>query len=68
MVIRVQYEDGSFDMVKATRLDDLLPQGKIAAFQRTDGWVIVGKDPIRGTKQQVYAGQERRGLHSRVAA
>ena len=66
MVIRVQYDNGRFDMVKATRLDDLLPHGKLAAFQRMDGWVIVGKDLIRGTSQQTYIGSERRGTVSRV--
>lgn len=64
MVVRVQYKNGMFDMVKATRLDDLLPQGGIAAFQRTDGWAIVGKDPVRSTGQQGYIGPERRGVVS----
>lgn len=54
-------------MVKATHFDDLLPHGKIAAFQRMNGWVFVGKDPIRGIHQKEYIGLERRGIVSRVA-
>ncbi len=68
MVIRVQYENGKFDMVKATRLDDLLPQGNIAAFQRRNGWVTVGKEATRSTLQQEYSGPERRGVDPRLVA
>lgn len=68
MVIRVMYDNGSFDMVKASRLDDLIPAGKIARFLRTEGWVTVGVDPVRTSGRTAYDGPERRANLTRVAA
>ena len=61
-MIRIMYYDNSYDMVKAFRLDDLIPKGKIAKFLRSDGWVTVGVDPIRSGKSENYHGPERRKL------
>ena len=60
MMIRIVLENGSYDMVKAFRLDDLLPTGKIAKFMRSSGWVTVGVDLIRSSKSLRYSGPERR--------
>jgi len=68
MMIRIILEDGSYDMVKAFRLDDLLPTGKIAKFQRSSGWVTVGVDPIRTQTGSSYTGPERRQEKDRIAA
>lgn len=67
MVIRVVYDNGSYDMIKATRLDDLIPTGRVSKFLRSDGWVTVGVDPIR-TAQVRYDGPERREASTPVAA
>lgn len=67
MVIRVMYDNGSYDMVKASRLDDLIPTGTVSKFLRADGWVTVGVDPIR-TAQVRYDGPERREASTPVAA
>lgn len=60
MVIRIMYEDGSYDMVKSSRLDDLIPAGRVAKFLRSDGWATVGVDPVRTSKDSRYTGPERR--------
>lgn len=68
MVIRVIYDNGSYDMVKAARLDDLIPSGKVVRFLRSDGWVTVGVDPVRAPHPAKYDGPERRAGHNQVAA
>jgi len=68
MIVNVIYVNGSHDMVKASRLDDLLPTGKIAKFRRANGWVTVGVDPIRATNKSVYPGMDRRKWNAKLAA
>lgn len=61
MLIRVMYQEGQFDMVKAQMLENLLREEKVATFKRADGWVTVGRDPVRSTnRSQSYQGPERR--------
>ncbi|HET6420500.1 MAG TPA: hypothetical protein VFG19_10110 [Geobacteraceae bacterium] len=60
MMIRVIYKDFTYDMATTSILDDLLTTNKILAFQRSSGWVRVGRDPIRGMGGE-YRGPERRG-------
>lgn len=67
MMVRVIYENGSYDMVKGAKLDKLIEQGEVAGFQRSDGWVVIGRDPVRQSSRQSsggYLGPERRGQHS----
>lgn len=47
MSIKVMYTNGKTETVENFKLDDLIASGKIKKFRRSDGWVIVGKDPIR---------------------
>jgi hypothetical protein len=47
MLIKVIYLDASAGEVDAKVLDGLISKGKIVAYQRSDGWVEIGKDPIR---------------------
>jgi hypothetical protein len=63
MIIRVLYEDDRHDYVPAFRLDDLIAEGKIKKFYRSDGWVTIGKDPIRGAGGSRYSGPERRKIY-----
>ncbi len=60
MMIKVIYNDYTYDTATASLLDDLLNTNKIVAFQRSSGWVRVGRDPIRGMGGE-YSGPERRG-------
>lgn len=64
MLIRVMYTDDKYDYVPDSRLDELIESGKIKQFCRADGWVTVGRDPVRGmgsiTGSMGYSGPERR--------
>ena len=61
MIIRVLYKDDRHDYVPASRLDDLIAEGRIKKFYRhSDGWVIIGKDRIRGVGGSRYNGPNRR--------
>ena len=62
MIIRVLYQDDRHDYVPAFRLDDLIAEGKIKKFYRSDGWVTIGKDPIRGMGGSRYGGPDRRKI------
>lgn len=59
MVIRVMYKNNKYDMVKASRLDELIDSGKIAKFHRSDGWATIGFTRLRGTDGS-YNGPDRR--------
>lgn len=59
MLIRVLYRDNTYDMVKDSRLDDLISAKKVVSFERSSGWVTVGRDPVRGVGGP-YRGPERR--------
>lgn len=60
MMIRVMYNDGRFDVVKHTMLDQLLEKNRVASFKRMNGWAVVGRDSLRGTGGTSYQGPERR--------
>ena len=60
MMIRVMYSDGRFDMVKPSLLEKLLKEEAVTSFKRSSGWVVVGRDPIRGSGDADYRGTERR--------
>lgn len=60
MLIRILYTEGGFDMVKPERLDLLLEEQLLTSFKRSDGWAVVGRDPIRRTTKPDYSGPERR--------
>ncbi|MBW2689797.1 MAG: hypothetical protein JRC99_07705 [Deltaproteobacteria bacterium] len=62
MLIRVMYNDGSFDMVKPNTLDSLLNQQTITSFKRNSGWAVIGRDPIRSSSRANYSGVDRRLL------
>lgn len=60
MMIRVMYNNGAFDIVKPAMLDSLLEDNALLSFKRSDGWAVVGRDPIRMTSRTSYKGPERR--------
>lgn len=59
MLIRVLYTNNTYDMVKDSRLDDLIASKKVVKFERANGWVTVGSDQVRGMGG-TYWGPERR--------
>lgn len=47
MGIQVIFSSGEEQVVPAYMLDYLIREKKIVAFLRSEGWVQVGRDPIR---------------------
>jgi len=62
MMIYVQYYGGKYDYIKPAMLDDKLMTGEIRKFLRSNGWAVVGQDPIRqpDATHGYYKGAERR--------
>lgn len=59
MLIRVMYLNYKYDIVKTYLLDQLIISGKIKKFYRSDGWAVIGRDPVR-IGSGIYKGEERR--------
>lgn len=59
MEVSVIYDDGMMDVVDPQRLQALIDADRIIKFQRSDGWVYPGIDPVR-TSNSGYQGPERR--------
>jgi len=59
-MVRVMYHDGLTEMVRPPVLQHLIETGKIHKFRRSDGWAILGVDPIRACMRQDFHGSERR--------
>lgn len=57
--IEVQFDDGHTDAINPALLNTYIETGKITRFKRSDGWVRVGVDPIRGQNGR-YGGKDRR--------
>ena len=63
MLLKVQYQNDTFDMVKPHILEGLISSRQIKRFRRSEGWVTLGVDPIRGPRTE-YTGVERRKTSS----
>ncbi|MDD2582268.1 MAG: hypothetical protein PHR66_09780 [Desulfuromonadaceae bacterium] len=59
MMIRVIYNELMAGKVQDTHIDRLIRDHKIVGFFRSDGYVRVGNDPLRGSGGE-YNGAERR--------
>ena len=59
MMIRVIYKELMAGKVQDTHIDRLIRENKIVGFFRSDGYVRVGNDPLRGSGGE-YNGAERR--------
>ncbi|KAF0221548.1 MAG: hypothetical protein FD174_317 [Geobacteraceae bacterium] len=66
MMIPVLYTANSSGTVKDQRLDELIAKGRIVAFRRSNGWVDIKNDPVRG-KGGGYHGPERRKRGEKAA-
>lgn len=60
--ISVIYSDGMMGLVPVNRLQELIDRESIIKFQRQDGWVYPGIDPVRKRKHSSYGGPERRKI------
>ena len=59
--IRVELTDGCICRMAVKAFNLFLEQDKVARFERSDGWVTVGVDPLRGMSTAgYYNGPERR--------
>jgi hypothetical protein len=58
-LIKAIFRGGRCDYLNPFLLDRLIYSGYIQKFLRSDGWVTVGEDRIRGTGGK-YKGIERR--------
>ncbi len=52
VLIKVRYHDNSYAMVDDTTLDVLISTDRISAFCRASGWVIIGRDAVRGKRME----------------
>ncbi len=52
--------DEGFQYVPDYLLGRLISKGKIQAFRRSGGWVVIGLDPVRRHGNSPYTGPERR--------
>ncbi|GFO64321.1 hypothetical protein M1B72_12845 [Geomonas paludis] len=59
MLIRVVYDEFQSAKVHDYLLDSLIMQRKIVGFFRSDGYVRIGQDRVRGTGGS-YVGHDRR--------
>lgn len=58
MHVWIMYQNGNFDIVKSFLLEDLISSNKIKKFLRSEGWITVGVNTIRG-QGGYYEGAER---------
>lgn len=63
MTIQVELIDGAICRVVPRGLGLLLSHGRVKRFRRRDGWVMVGRDPVRVNSTADYRGPERRLKH-----
>lgn len=56
------------DSVPPHVLDRMLARGEIHAFERSTGWVIVGRDPVRSTSRPFYGAERRKSVPFRSAS
>lgn len=63
MMIPVMYRDGKMGFADPYKLNKLMNTRQIIKFRRSDGWAIIGVDPIR-TSNAGYQGPERRKAYS----
>lgn len=59
MLIKVIYTNNGLGLVEDSDLDLFIRHRKIIAFERSEGMVTIGRDPIRQENQE-YSGPDRR--------
>ena len=59
-MITVKYPDGHYEDIPKPLLNTLIELHKIVEFKRKSGWVVIGKDAIRGMGREPFKGKEKR--------
>lgn len=62
MKIPVMSHYDSVENVDARELRRLIAAGNVLAFRRSEQWVKIGADPVRGDGGHEYNGPERRTI------
>jgi hypothetical protein len=60
MMVPVMLKNGTEEIVSSQVLDRMLESDQVTFFRRGSGWVVVGRDAVRGTGGCLYRGRERR--------
>jgi hypothetical protein len=60
MLINVVYQNGKYGLIDNSELDELIEKRKIKKFLRSDGWCMLGVDPIRKGPSIDFKVTERR--------
>jgi len=60
MLVPVMLRNGTEEIVSSQVLDRMLEENLVTFFRRHGGWVVVGRDPLRGMGGEIYVGKERR--------
>ena len=70
MAILAHFKDNTYRYVANHELNDLINAGSIVGFRRSDGWVEIGRDPVRKkeTPGEVSDGPEKRGTIRLIVA
>ena len=60
-LIKVEMKDGVLCQMAPRALDMFLARDEVSRFKRSEGWVVVGVDPLRDPKKRnAFDGAERR--------
>lgn len=59
-LVKVRYSDGRVDKIPRPLLNTMIETHEIIEFKRKNGWVVIGRDAIRGMNQGQRTGRERR--------
>ena len=60
-LIKVELKNGTICQMAPKALDLLLKHEEVSKFKRSDGWAVVGRDPLRKKNLDTsYGGTERR--------
>lgn len=65
MKVQVLTHYDKIESVNVRDLRRLIASGEVLAFHRSDGWVKVGAEPVRGDGGREYDGPERRNFMQR---
>ena len=64
MKIDIMYDIDAVAKVDARDLGRLIAEGKVLGFRRSSGWIMLGRDVVRGRGGE-YGGPERRDIMQR---
>ncbi|WP_432823629.1 GSU3473 family protein [Trichloromonas sp.] len=60
MMIRVEYPDGTHQLVRPYVLSQLIAKQAITRFERSGGWAVLGEARLRSAGGSFHSGKNRR--------